>query len=442
MSARRDRVARTARRARWLVPVLAVATTVVALGSPSAGAATTRDSGLMCTGAPEGAASTTKTFTLTAHDGHISMPDGNSVYMWGLGAGSDTFQYPGPVLCVNSGDRVNVVLRNALPDAVSLVFPGQESVTANQAPVGPVFDALGALSSLAQPAAAAAAGLGSMTYSFIAGAAGSYLYQSGTDQAKQVEMGLFGTLVVRPAGHPNQAYPEAYTVFSDEFLMVMTELDPAVHHAVEIGQPFDLTSYHARYFMINGRSFPDTIAPNNAAWLPQQPYGAMVHMQPKTAANPAPYLFRYVNVSPVPHPFHPHGNHGDVIARDGRLLADASGALDVSKFTVTVGPGQTADGLYDWTDVEQFDAVANPVDKLVPLNSQQDLLYANAITYYSGSPYLGLKNSLPIGTTSYNQCGEYYHVLHSHALDEVTTYGAVMGGMLTLERIDPPGGCP
>ena len=28
-----------------------------------------------------------------------------------------------------------------------------------------------------------------------------------------------------------------------------------------------------RYLMINGRSIPDTLAPNNAAWLPAQPYG-------------------------------------------------------------------------------------------------------------------------------------------------------------------------
>ena len=41
-----------------------------------------------------------------------------------------------------------------------------------------------------------------------------------------------------------------------------------------------------------------------------------------------------------------------------------------------------------------------------------------------------------------NQCGEYYHVAHSHALEQATNYGASFGGMMTLIRIDPPAGCP
>ena len=40
-----------------------------------------------------------------------------------------------------------------------------------------------------------------------------------------------------------------------------------------------------------------------------------------------------------------------------------------------------------------------------------------------------------------NQCGEYYHIAHSHALYQATNYGASFGGMMTLIRIDPPGGC-
>jgi hypothetical protein len=40
--------------------------------------------------------------------------------------------------------------------------------------------------------------------------------------------------------------------------------------------------------------------------------------------------------------------------------------------------------------------------------------------------------------TSYNECGEYYHVWHSHALNEAANWDAGFGGMFTLERIDPP----
>jgi hypothetical protein len=33
-------------------------------------------------------------------------------------------------------------------------------------------------------------------------------------------------------------------------------------------------------------------------------------------------------------------------------------------------------------------------------------------------------------------------VAHSHALNQSTNYGASFGGMMTLIRIDPRGGCP
>ena len=39
-----------------------------------------------------------------------------------------------------------------------------------------------------------------VTYSFTASSAGTYLYESGSDPQLQVQMGLFGAIVVRPAG--------------------------------------------------------------------------------------------------------------------------------------------------------------------------------------------------------------------------------------------------
>jgi hypothetical protein len=64
-------------------------------------------------------------------------------------------------------------------------------------------------------------------------------------------------------------------------------------------------------------------------------------------------------------------------------------------------------------------------------------------TWFSEDPYLGgAPGELPPGVVQNNQCGEYYHVAHSHALEQSTNYGASFGGMMTLIRIDPPAGCP
>jgi hypothetical protein len=265
-------------------------------------------------------------------------------------------------------------------------------------------------------------------------------------------MGLYGALVVRPANNDAWAYNDAATAFNPqhEYLHLLSEIDPVVHSAAERNRTSTINwaAYKPRYFLVNGRSMPDTLAPNGAPYLPGQPYGAMVHIQPKSPGNSLPALIRYLNAGTATYPFHPHGNSQQVIGRDGRELSTDPGSgtapgtaganLGYSKFLVDVGPGQAVDTQLTWTDVELWNPTDNPIG--VPLPSQQDLLITPE-TWWSQSPYLGFTADLPPGVTSYNTCGEYYHIAHSHALQQSTNYGASFGGMMTLIRIDPPTGC-
>ena len=168
--------------------------TALAIGIEPAAAAEPSD-GIVCT------TDSHATFALTAQAGYVSTPDSNSIYAWSYGDSSKGFQLPGPTLCVTSGDAVTVVLHNKLPEATSIIFPGQSGVKANGNPAQPQFDSGGSLTSMVQPAAA---GSGSVTYTFTAGSPGTYLYESGTDVRKQQQMGLYGALVVRPKDHPDQ----------------------------------------------------------------------------------------------------------------------------------------------------------------------------------------------------------------------------------------------
>jgi hypothetical protein len=385
-------------------------------------------------------------FTLTAKSGYISMPDGNSVFTWSYSLGNGDFQFPGPVLCVNQGDNVTIVLNNDLPEATSLIFPGIENVQANGAPAQPEFysSTLFSLSKSAAPVPQGGSVGGTVTYTFLASNPGTYLYESGTDVGKQVQMGLYGALVVRPAGHPDWAYSnngQALGQFdpSTEFLMLLSEIDPNLHAAIELGRPYDVTTLHPRYWLINGRAFPDTIAPNKAAWLPYQPYSALMHItvtDPINGGNQMPALIRYLNAGSRNHPFHPHGQNGRLVARDATPLLDAGGNdLSFETFSFSIGSGQTWDQLYHFDNQEHFDETLNPIPVTIP--QLQNLTFKDNATYYSGSPYMGQIGKLPVGTTSYNQCGEYYMVMHSHALYEVANYDTGFGGMLTLERIDP-----
>ncbi len=392
------------------------------------------ETGVICTTDP------TSTFTLVTQEGYVTQPDGNAVYMWGFSESGKPFQHPSPVLCVNEGDTVTVVVKNTLPEEISLIFPGQENVLANGAPSQPQFDAGGNLVSLAPTAAAED---GSVTYSFVATKPGTFLYESGTEPLKQVNMGLFGGIIVRPAMGANYAYNHASTEFNPttEYLMIFSEIDPMLHMAVEQGQVYNVNNYVPRYWLINGRSFPDTIAPNGAVWLPNQPYGSLIHIHPFNddpaageAYNPLPALIRYVSVGTENYPHHPHGDHEKVIGRDGNLLIGPNGEdITYEKFTVVIGPGQTMDALFDWEDVEAWHPTENPIPVTIP--QLQNLVYG---TFYSGSPYLGNLDLLPVGTQALNQCGEYYHIAHNHALHQITAWGVVLSGHITFTRIDPP----
>jgi FtsP/CotA-like multicopper oxidase with cupredoxin domain len=380
--------------------------------------------GLVCTED----AGTTPTFDLETKTGYITAPDGNSIFMWGYTVDGNPFQMPGPILCVNEGDTVTVNLTNNLPEPSSIIFPGQADVSTSGGAAGLLT-------------AEAAASGGTVSYSFVAGSAGTYLYESGSNQHKQVHMGLYGAIVVRPSLGANFAYNDTTTEFdpAKEYILILHEIDPDLHRRVERGRSFLVNRRHDRYWTINGRSSPDTLSANFAPWLTSQPYGAVVQVEaidPDLNPNGLPALIRYVNAGTVNHPFHPHGDHLDVIAQDGRLL----GTNRLEQFTKTIAAGQTIDLLFTWTNVEQWTPGSNgPIPVALP--SLQNLVFKDDVTFYSGDPDLGETGPLPPGTTSFNQCGEYYFPWHSHALHEIQNFDEGFGGMLTVVRVDKPGGC-
>jgi hypothetical protein len=435
---------------RWVALIGAGVISSLVLPLPGTAQGPALSEGLMCT------TSNTASFVLTASTGYISTPDGNSVFMWGYGSGNSGFQYPGPILCVNEGDNVTITLKNTLPVATSLMFPGLTRVMAD----GKLAQLEVATNSLSK----AAQTNGAVTYTFAASNPGTYLYESGTDPSLQVLMGLVGGIVVRPKLNSTAPAGTAY-VYNDqstaynsqkEFLHLLTEIDPHMHHAIEVAScvnvvttpacvpalplTYDMTSYKPRYWMLNGRSFPDVITPNNVSSLPTQPYGGLIHVYPKGPNNPLPALVRYLNAGPVNYPFHPHSNHDDAIGLDARVLINANGGpngtpsnTSFDRFGFVVAPGQTADALFNWVDAQSWDPVTNPIGVTMPGPQNR-----TDGPYWGGSPYLGVKRPLLNGVTQWNQCGEYYHFAHSHALFQVTNYGISGGGMLTLIRVDPP----
>ncbi|MEW5761971.1 MAG: multicopper oxidase domain-containing protein [Bacillota bacterium] len=384
-------------------------------------------------------ASTAVTVNLRATEGYIITPDGASIYIWGYTDQPERpAQLPGPLIVVNQGDTITVKLTNELPENVSILFPGQSGVLnaseSGTAPVKPVY-ANGRLISLTDYAPPG----GTVTYRFTALNPGTYLYYSGTAMHRQVQMGLYGVIIVRPAGFDpvDRTTWTAYgtgteTEFDREYLLVLGEIDPLLHEAVRLGQPFLAGTYRPRYWTINGRCAPDTMFPDGAGYLPQQPYGSMIMAEPGEKV-----LLRYAGAGVDNHPLHPHGNHTRVVATDGRLLRNGTQDLSHKHFTVLVGCGQTYDQIFEWHGLG-YDPVTNPIPTLLP-NPRNQTIGGAGWTMWSGSPYLGIKSDIPVGVTSFNTMGEYYFMLHSHQEPQITNWGKFPGGMMTMIGIFPTG---
>jgi len=332
------------------------------------------------------------TFNLTAQPAYLNQPDGAMVYSWGYGcngaptgfapaaitnATCPSMQVPGPTLIVTEGQTVTVNLTNNLPTAVgntSILFPGFQVSTTG-----------GVTGLLAQEAAPG----GTVTYSFIASSPGTRSYYSGTQSDLQIEMGLYGAVVVLPANVPAActsglhaanlvaeahwgehdfrlspaAYDHAKSCYDREYLFQWAEMDPYIHHQAEAqvlarigctaGAPgcslnVPTEPYKPAYFLINGRSMPDLMDPNYAAEYPHQPYNGNPHMHPGELT-----LIRTVGQGRWQHPFHEHANHVRILARDGNLILSPSNPAEnlagILMFNTDTTPGQAFDGIFYFT---------------------------------------------------------------------------------------------
>jgi len=340
------------------------------------------------------------TFNLTAQPAFLNQPDGESVYSWGYGCNGaptgfaptlpnqtcPTMQVPGPTLIVTEGQTVTVVLTNGLPTAVgntSILFPGF-AVTATGGVTG-------LLTNEAAPG-------GTVTYSFTASSPGTHAYYSGTQGDLQIEMGLYGAIIVLPSTIPancNSGYHTLNTTartahsetdfrlahaandhpgscYDREYLFQWAEMDTRIHRQA-LAQVTALTGctagaagcslnvqtepYHPAYFLINGRSMPDLMDPNFAGEYPHQPYNANPHMHLGELT-----LVRTIGQGRWQHPFHEHANHVRILARDGNL--ELSGSTTPVSYTDGLGtavPGRGLAGLLmfntDTTPGESFDGI-------------------------------------------------------------------------------------
>ena len=341
-------------------------------------------------------------FQLTAAPTYITQPDGTLIYSWGYGCATTfkptfapaqfntgvgfcpTAQIPGPTLIVTEGQTFTVQLTNNLPTGAgntSILFPNLQLVSASGGTKG-------LLTQEATPTSP-------VTYTLKAQSPGTRAYYSGSQTDLQVEMGLYGAVIVLPNTVPAgctalnnevggredyrlwpSAYDHAASCYDREYLFQWMELDPKIHRQAEqqaqavagcsattnptpsLPCPTTLAvptePYHPNYYLINGRSMPDDMDADYAPNYPAQPYNGNPHMRPGELI-----LVRTIGQGRWMHPFHQHGNHVRILARDANLILsqnDPSASATVlprlggrMEFTTDTYPGQSYDGIFYWS---------------------------------------------------------------------------------------------
>lgn len=209
----------------------------------------------------------------------------------------------GPQQIGTAGGALTINLRNCLNEDVSLVIPG---LNATLSPVINPSDTLGRSRATSFAKVATANG-GTASYTWTNLKSGTFIYQSGANPAKQVQMGLYGAVVIGPA--PADVAGEVMVFYS--------EIDPALHSPPVAATPL---TYKPKYYLINGEAY----SPSQAV---------SVVSQNTSQSN---ILIRFCNAGLMSHMPVIQGEYMTVLAEDGNPLP-----FERQQYSVHLSPGKT-----------------------------------------------------------------------------------------------------
>lgn len=312
-------------------------------------------------------------------------------------------EFPAPTIDLNEGDYFYLNLVNAgmrlrpdLPDAHTIHwhgFPNAASIYDGE-PMGSIGVNMPMISAAnptfppnytdLQP---------DLTYFYVAADPGTYLYHCHVEATEHMEMGMLGHLVVRPKqnGTPivyngktytNFAYNDCLaagdpmcgsTGYDVEKIIMVADFDSAFHESDQLKYPVStipqppFASFHANYFLLNGRGYPDTVTPvpivnsasmyssnsslvaatSDGADYPAQKLDSLITINRSAGQRTA--LIRLTDLSiqdwttiEIP------GLPVKVVAKDGRLLRSPQGKdVSYAANSVRIPPGGTVDLIVD-----------------------------------------------------------------------------------------------
>lgn len=244
---------------------------------------------------------------------------------------------------------------------------------------------------------------GSMTYYYTAPDAGTYFWHCHITPPEHIQMGMEGNLYVNPrqnkvtdggnlyaaaAAHAcdtqdilcanplpplpaNQGATQpaggAKYVFDDgdgstrfdvEYPMMMMGFDPNFHYAGMTFNPEDFSGMKDKYFLLDGRSYPDTVnvttittTDSDGISRPSQPLPSLIKIDKTNGQKLALLRLSNLNITEF-HTLTTTGIPMHVVGEHARILRDMAGNnLDYYTNSVTLGGGESQEVILDATDV-------------------------------------------------------------------------------------------
>ncbi len=232
----------------------------------------------------------------------INGDGGDVIDVWGYTTGNGAPpMVPGPVLEMTQGSSITVEVVNNHNRSHNFVIQGVTSDTGSIAPGS------------------------SKTYTINASQGGVYFYRDTLNSNINRSMGMHGALIVR-SNSANRAWDNG-PGYNIERLWVMSDMDvPRWNDRAAAGQSVSTGTYRPNYFMLNGQGGFDAMHDPNTVLE-----GSIGDVG----------LVRIVNAGQFDESLHWHGNHFQVISRNGQHLSNFEW-----QDTINVKAGQTMMVLY------------------------------------------------------------------------------------------------
>ena len=303
-------------------------------------------------------------------------------------------QQPAPLMAIDEDDEffltlsnVGMIMRPDLFEQHTVHFHGYPNASS-------YFDGV--------PDASVAIGIsGSMTYYYTAPDAGTYFFHCHITPPEHLQMGMVGQLYVRPrqnkvpvgaslytalaahkcrttdvlcaaplpitdngatqpAGGALYAYNDGdgSTRYDVEYPIQMMGFDPAFHFVGMTFNPEDFSGMKDKYFMLSGRSYPDTLntadittQSSDGRNRPSQTVRTLISIDKTHGQTRALLRISDLNVTEF-HTLATLGIPMQVIAVNARLLRDAAGNnLYYNTNSITLGGGESADVMLDAANI-------------------------------------------------------------------------------------------